>query len=56
MDFIWIKQPALLLATDLASITTILLLTGTIEIVNNWNILTDGRNKRKYLEKKYNEL
>ena len=34
----------------------ILLLAGTIGIVNNRTILTDGRNERKYLEKKYNEL
>ena len=56
MDFTWIKQLALLLTAYLALITAILLLTGTIGIVNNGNILTDGRNKRKYLEKKYNEL
>ena len=56
MDFALIKQPALLLTTYLTSITMILLLTGTIGIVNNRTILTDGRNERKYLEKKYNEL
>ena len=56
MDFTWIKQLALLLTAYLALITTILLLTGTIGIVNNGNILTDGRNEKKYLEKKYNEL
>ena len=56
MDFALIKQPALLLTTDLTSITMILLLAGTIGIVNNRTILTDGRNERKYLEKKYNEL
>ena len=56
MDFALIKQPALLLSTYLASTTVILLLTGTIGFVNNGNILTDGRNERKYLEKKYNEL
>ena len=56
MDFALIKQPALLLTTYLTSITMILLLTGTIGIVKNRNILTDGRNERKYLEKKYNEL
>ena len=32
--------------------TIILLLTDTIGIVNNGNILTDGRDERKYLEKK----
>ena len=56
MDFALIKQPALLLTTYLTSITMILLLAGTIGIVNNRTILTDGRNERKYLEKKYNEL
>ena len=54
MDFAWIKQLVLLLTTCLASVTVILLLTGRIGIVNNKNILTDGRNKRKYVEKKYN--
>ena len=44
------------MTTYLVSITVILLLTGTIGIVNNRNILTDGTDKRKYLEKKYNEL
>ena len=44
-------------AKDLPSkITSILLLTGTIGIVNNRNILTDRTDERKYLEKKYNEL
>ena len=56
MDFALIKQPALLLTTYLTSVAMILLLTGTIGIVNNRTILTDGRNERKYLEKKYNEL
>ena len=56
MDFALIKQPAFLLTTYLTSIAMILLLTGTIGIVNNRTILTDGRNERKYLEKKYNEL
>ena len=42
--------------TYIATVTVILLLTGTIEIVNNRNILTDGQDKRKYLEKKYNDL
>ena len=56
MDFALIKQPALLLTTYLTSITMILLLTGTTGIVSNRTILTDGRNERKYLEKKYNEL
>ena len=51
MDFTWIKQLPLLLTAHLASITTVLLLTGTIGIVNNGNILTDGRNERKYLRR-----
>ena len=42
----------LLLNSYLATITSILLLTGTTGIVNNGNILTDGRDERKYLEKK----
>ena len=36
-----------------ATVNAILLLTNTIGIVNNGNILTDGRDERKYLEKKY---
>ena len=27
-----------------------------LHIVNNGSIFTDGRNERKYLERKYNEL
>ena len=46
----------LFLTTYLATVTTVLLLTGTIGVVNNGNILTDGTDKRKYLEEKYNEL
>ena len=52
----WIKQLVLLMTTYLVSITVILLLTVTIGIVINRNILTDGRDDRKYSEKKYNEL
>ena len=43
-----------LFTTYLATVNAILLLTNTIGIVNNGNILTDGRDERKYLEKKYN--
>ena len=57
MDFTSIfRHFLLLLTTYLAAVTSILLLTGTIGIVNNGNILTDETDKRKYLEKKYNEL
>ena len=57
MDFTSIfRRFLLLLTTYLATLTTILLLTGTIGIANNGNILTDGKDERKYLEKKYNEL
>ena len=56
MDFESLKQFLLFLITYLKSITIILLLTGTIEIVNNRNILTDKRDERKYLERKYNKL
>ena len=35
MDFAWIKELGLLLTTYLTSVTVILLLTGTIETVNN---------------------
>ena len=38
------------------TVTVILLLSGTIEIVNNGNVLTNGRDERKYLEKKYKDL
>ena len=38
-----------------ATVTAILLLTGTVEIVNNGNILTDRQEVRKYLKKKYNK-
>ena len=44
------------LTTYLATLTSILLLTDAIRIVNNGNILTDRADERKYLEKKYNEL
>ena len=58
MDFGWIKQLVLLLTIYLASITVILFLINLIVIsirdANNGNTLTDGRNKRKYVEKKYN--
>ena len=35
MDFAWTKELGLLLTTYLTSVTVILLLTGTIETVNN---------------------
>ena len=47
-------QTVLFFITYSAAVTLILL--ATIEIVNNRNILTDGRDERKYLEKKYNDL
>ena len=53
MDFTWIFR---LLNTYLATLTTILLLTGTFGIVNNGKILTVETGDRKYLEKKYNDL
>ena len=56
MDFACFKRVALFLATYLASTTVNLLLTSTIEIVINGNILADRRYERKYLERKYNEL
>ena len=40
-----------LFITYIATVTAILLLTGTIGIVNSGNILTDGQGERKYLEK-----
>ena len=46
----------LFLTTYLATVTTILLLTDTTGIVNNGNILKDGTDNRKCLEKKCNEL
>ena len=57
MDIVSIfRQLVSFFITYIATVTVILLLTGTIEIVNNRNILTDGQDKRKYLEKKYNDL
>ena len=56
MDFACFKRVVLFLATYLASTTVNLLLTSTIEIVINGNILADRRYERKYLERKYNEL
>ena len=50
------RQLVLLIITYLATLTVILLLAGTIAIVSNGNILTDSRDKRKYLEKKYNGI
>ena len=40
-----------LLTTYLATLTSTLLSSGTIGIVNNENILTDGSDERKYLER-----
>ena len=40
------------ITTYLATVTVILLVTGTIGIVNNRNILAEVQDKRKYLEKK----
>ena len=37
--------------TYIATVTMILLLTGTIGIANNGNILTNRQDERKYLEK-----
>ena len=57
MDIVSIfRQLVSFFITYIATVTVILLLTGAIEIVNNRNILTDGQDKRKYLEKKYNDL
>ena len=57
MDIVSIfRQLVSFFITYIATVTVILLLTGTIEIVNNRNILTGGQDKRKYLEKKYNDL
>lgn len=50
------RRLQLLLTTYLATVTITLLLTGTIRIAKNKNILTDRTHKRKHLEKKYNEL
>ena len=50
------QSASIVLHYPLATVTAILLLTGTIGIVNNGSILTDGWDERKYLEKKYNEL
>ena len=44
------------ITTCLATVTIIVLLSDTTGIVNNGNILTDGRSKRKNLENKYSEL
>ena len=40
-----------LFITYIATVTVILLLTGRIGIVNNGNILKNGQDERKYLEK-----
>ena len=57
MDFTSIfRHFILLLTTYLATVTSILLLIGTFEILNNENILTDETDKRKSFEKKYHEL
>ena len=44
------------ITTCLATVTIIVLFSDTTGIVNNGNILTDGRSKRKNLENKYSEL
>lgn len=41
-------------ATYFATVTATLLLTGTIGIGNNRNIVTDRPEESKYLQKKYN--
>ena len=57
MDFTSIfRHFILLLTTYLATVTSILLLIGTFEILNNENILTDETDKRKSFKKKYHEL
>ena len=35
---------------------SIIFLNRTNCIINNGNILTDGRNERKYIQRKYNEM
>ena len=35
---------------------SIIFLNETNCIINNGNILTDGRNERKYIQRKYNEM
>ena len=45
-----------LFATYIATVIAVLLHTDTIWIVNNGNILTDGRDERKYMQNKYNDL
>ena len=37
-------------------LTILLMFLFVFFIVNNGNILIDGRNERKYLKRKYNEL
>ena len=57
MDIVSVfRQLVSFFITYIATVIVILLLTGTIGIVNNGNILTDGRDERKYLQKKHNEL
>ena len=57
MDFTSIYRCFLLwLMTYIATLTSSSLLTGTIGIINNRNILRYESDERKYLEKKYNEL
>ena len=45
-----------LFTTYIATVIAVLLHTDTIWIVNNGNILTDGRDERKYMQNKYNDL
>ena len=52
MDIVLIfRQLVSFFITYLTTVTVMLLLTGTIRIVNNRNILTDRQHKRKYLER-----
>ena len=50
------RQQVLFFITYIITVTTILLLTDTIGIVNNGNILIDEQDKWKYLENKYDDL
>ena len=57
MDIVSIfRQLVLFFIAYIKTVTVIFLLSGTIEIVNNGNVLTNGRDERKYLEKKYKDL
>ena len=56
MRFISILRRTVLLWLTYTFMLSVIFLNGTNCVINNGNILTDGRNKRKYIQRKYNKM